>query len=45
MVISTDAEKNIWQNPTTFHDETLKKLEIENFKLRNLKNPELALYT
>lgn len=24
---------------------TLKKLEIENFKLRNLKNPELALYT
>lgn len=45
MVISIDAEKNIWQNPTTFHDKNTQKIRNRKFQTEKSKNPELALYT
>lgn len=37
MIISTNAEKNIWQNPTPIHNKTLSILGIEESFLNLIK--------
>ena len=37
MIVSIDAEKNIWQNSTPIHGKTLHKLGVERTHLNMIK--------